>query len=140
MKIIRLLCMWWGHEWGSGKCVCICCRTPQCWGQSISVLISWATLTKYHTLGGTISSLCPHSCRGWKRTIMVSVGLAPPEAFLADLSIGLLSASLHGPLSVLPSVPIFSSYKDVSQWIRVQPDNSLPSFRTLSPGNLTLRS
>lgn len=71
---------------------------------------------------------------------MVSVGLAPPEAFLADLSIGLLSASLHGPLSVLPSVPIFSSYKDVSQWIRVQPDNSLPSFRTLSPGNLTLRS
>jgi len=46
---------------------------------------------------------------------MVSVGLSPPEAFLADLSIGLLSASSHGPLSVLACVPVFSSYEDVSQ-------------------------
>ena len=46
---------------------------------------------------------------------MLSVGLAPPEAFLTDLLIGLLSASSHGPLSVLACVPIFSSYEDISQ-------------------------
>lgn len=107
--------MWWGHEWGSGKCVYICCRTPRGWEQSISVLISWAILTKYHTPGAPTTVCVLTVRRGWKREIMLSVGLAPPEAFLTDLLIGLLSASSHGPLSVLACVPIFSSYEDISQ-------------------------
>jgi len=73
-------------------------------------------LNKIPHAGGAPTTVCVLTVRrGWKHKIMVSVGLAPPEAFLADLSIGLLSASSHGPLSVLACVPVFSSYEDVSQ-------------------------
>ena len=85
LTIFRPLYMWWGYEWGGGKCVCVCCRIPRGWGRSISVLISWAILTKHHTPGRANSSWCPRGCRGWKPETVVSEGLAPPEAFLIGL-------------------------------------------------------
>ena len=95
--------MWCGHEWGSGKCVCVCCRIPRGWGQSISVLISWTILTKYHTPGGVNRRWCPHGCRGWKPEITVSVGLAPPEAFLTGLSMAVFS--LHPQMVLCLCLP-----------------------------------